>query len=92
MIPIRLTISFKRDHLEIPAGMVIAVPAEKAHELVSRGVAEHAEPQHAVVEPQETRELELGEVEQRTYGADEIANIYRVKPRRGRPPKSEPRS
>jgi len=55
MLRIRLLISFNRDHLELPAGMVIAVPADKARELVSRGVAEMAEPIHAVVEPREKR-------------------------------------
>lgn len=55
MIIIRLKVSFHFDHCELPAGMVITVPAEKAQELVSRGVAELAEPQHAVVQPEETR-------------------------------------
>lgn len=54
---IRLKVSFHFDHCELPAGMVITVPAEKAHELVSRGVAELAEPQHAVLQPEETRTL-----------------------------------
>lgn len=52
---VKLKVSFHFDHCELPAGMVLTVPAEKAQELVSRGVAELAEPQHAVVQPEETR-------------------------------------
>lgn len=55
MIPIRLKEAFHFDHLELPAGMVISVPAAKAHELTAAGLAELVEPQHAVVTPAEVR-------------------------------------
>jgi hypothetical protein len=55
MKSIRLKQTFKFDHCEISAGTVIAVPAEKAFELIQRGVADMIGPEHAVVEPQETR-------------------------------------
>jgi hypothetical protein len=55
MIKILLNRSFTFDHCELPAGMVIAVPAEKARELIQRGVAQTVEPERAVIEPRETR-------------------------------------
>ena len=55
MIQIRLKVSFTFDHCELPAGMSIGVPAEKARELCSRGVAVPVEPERAVVEPDEAR-------------------------------------
>jgi len=58
MTSIRLKVEFSFDHCHIPAGTVISVPAEIARDLAQRGVAEMAEPQHAVIEPQETRMLQ----------------------------------
>jgi hypothetical protein len=55
MTRIRLKVTFHFDHCEIPEGTVIGLPSELAHMLVSRGVADLVEPQHAVVEPMETR-------------------------------------
>lgn len=55
MISIRLRVAFHFDHCEIPEGTVIAAPSELAHMLVSRGVAERAEPERGIIEPQETR-------------------------------------
>lgn len=55
MIAIRLQVPLKFDHCELPAGMIIQVPAEKAREFIQRGIAERAEPERAVIEPQETR-------------------------------------
>lgn len=55
MINIRLLLSLKRDHIELPEGLVIGLPADVAHKLVVSGVAEMAEPRQAVVQPEETR-------------------------------------
>lgn len=55
MISIRLMFPLGYHHFEIPAGTIIAVPAGIANMAVQRGIAEFVGPQHAVVEPQETR-------------------------------------
>jgi hypothetical protein len=52
---IRLKVSFTFDHCEIPAGTNISIPAGIAFDLINRGVAEMAEPEKAVIEPQENR-------------------------------------
>jgi len=56
MISIRLKYPLSFHHAEIPAETVIAVPAGIAHMLVMREMAEMAEPEHAIIEPEETRE------------------------------------
>lgn len=55
MITIRLKLPLRFDHFEIPAGTTIAVPADIARIAIARGIAEPAEREKAVVEPQETR-------------------------------------
>jgi hypothetical protein len=55
MITVRLKVAFRFDHCEIPEGTVIAVPSGIAQMLILRGVAELASPEHAVVQPDETR-------------------------------------
>lgn len=55
MTQIRLIRSLSFHHFEIPAGTVIAVPADVAQRAVQREIAQYAEPQHAVIEPRETR-------------------------------------
>ena len=52
---IRLTESFRCHHLEIPPGTVVGLPPELADRFVGLGVGEFAEPQRAVIEPQEVR-------------------------------------
>lgn len=56
MISIRLNFPLSFHHAEIPAGTVIAVPADIAHSFLVREVAVMAEPERAVVQPEETRE------------------------------------
>jgi len=55
MIQIRLVYPLRFDHFEIPVGTVIGVPAGIAMMAIQRGIAERAEPERAIVEPQETR-------------------------------------
>jgi hypothetical protein len=55
MITVRLLLPLKHDHIELPEGMIISLPAEAAHKLVMSGIAVMAEPERAVVQPQETR-------------------------------------
>lgn len=55
MIGIRLKYPLSFHHAEIPAGTVITVPAEIARMFIAREVAEAAEPEYAVIQPQETR-------------------------------------
>ncbi len=55
MITIRLRVPLYFDHFEIPAGTVISVPAGIAEIALRCKVAEAAEHEKAVVEPQETR-------------------------------------
>jgi hypothetical protein len=57
MTSIRLRYKFSFDHCEIPAGTVITVPAGLARELVARQAADLVEPERAIVQPEETREL-----------------------------------
>jgi len=76
MTTIRLLVTFRFDHCELQAGTVIAVPAELARSLILRGVAEMAEPERMVIEPQETR----------VASVDARAN-YGPPHRRGRPKK-----
>lgn len=59
MVKIRLLYPFTYHHLELPAGEVMEVSRERADRLVSLGAAEYAEPQHAIVEPQETRTVDV---------------------------------
>lgn len=58
MTKIRLLLPLKFDHFELSVGTVIAVPTDVALVAVQRGIAEYAEPQTAVVEPQERRTVE----------------------------------
>lgn len=55
MISVRLIFPLRFDHFELPPGTVIGLPAELAHQAISRGIAEPAEPLRAVLQPQETR-------------------------------------
>ena len=55
MISIRLLYPLRFDHAEIPEGETIGVSAQIAHDFVNRKIAILAAPEHAVVEPQETR-------------------------------------
>jgi hypothetical protein len=55
MKTIRLKYPLRFDHFEIPAGVLIQIPADLAHTAVQRGIATMAEPERAVVEPQEIR-------------------------------------
>lgn len=57
MIMVRFFHPLRYDHFDIPAGTIIAVPAGIAHTAIQRGIAEMAEPEKAIVEPQETRVL-----------------------------------
>ena len=55
MVSIRLRVPLSFHHCEIPAGTVISVPAGIAQMFVMREAAEMTEPEHAVIEPNETR-------------------------------------
>lgn len=55
MITIRLVFALKFDHFDIPAGTIISVPAEIARVAIQRGIGIMAEPERAVIEPQEKR-------------------------------------
>lgn len=55
MKTIRLLQSIGRDHITLEAGTVLSLPQADAARLVAAGIAEWAAPQHAVIEPQETR-------------------------------------
>jgi hypothetical protein len=55
MKQIRLKFPLRFDHFEIPIGTVIAVPIDVYFTAVSRGIAESAEPERAVVQAQEKR-------------------------------------
>jgi hypothetical protein len=55
MILVRLLMPLKFHHHELEAGLVIGLPPDKAHRLIQAGIAVMAEPERAVVEPQEKR-------------------------------------
>lgn len=55
MINIRLLYPLRFDHIELSSYEVIGVRVEIADEFVRLGIAEYAEPQKAVVAPEETR-------------------------------------
>ncbi len=67
MTSIRLLCPFTFHHCEIPAGTVIAVPAAIAMQFIAREVAVMAEPERAVVEPQETRVISPARRERRVH-------------------------
>ena len=62
MKSIRLNVPLKFDHFEVPKGTVLTFeyvplgnPQELTQQAVQRGIATMAEPERAVIEPQETR-------------------------------------
>ena len=55
MINIRLKQTFRFDHIELSEGETIGVRDDLAHQLVRLGVAEYAEPQRAIITPEELR-------------------------------------
>ncbi len=62
MISIRLLLPLRYDHFEVPAGTVLkfeqvpaSTPQELTQQAIARGIAERAEPEHAVLESQERR-------------------------------------
>jgi hypothetical protein len=55
MILVRLLMPLKFHHHELEAGLVIGLPPDRAHRLIQAGIAEMAEPERAVVQPQEKR-------------------------------------
>ena len=58
MPQIRLLYPFACGHQELPAGLIVSIDnAEIARRLVLVELAEYATPEHAVVAPQETRDV-----------------------------------
>jgi len=55
MVSIRLLLPLRYDHISLGAGTIIALSREDAQKLIATGIAEMAEPERAVIEPQETR-------------------------------------
>lgn len=94
MVKIRLLYPFTYHHLELPAGEIIEVSRERANRLVSLQAAEYAEPQHAVIEPEENRSglpfrvgpKNITDIEEKKFAPDEIVQIKRP---RGRPRKDQ---
>lgn len=54
---IRLLQSIGRDHITLAPGTVLSLPSDQAARFVRAGIAEWAEPERAIVEPDETRDL-----------------------------------
>jgi len=55
MVMIRLMVEFQHHHHVLPIGSLLSVPADTARRLVGAELAAMAEPERAIVEPEETR-------------------------------------
>ena len=89
MTTIRLIQTFKCDHHSLAPGELIDVSDDRARQFVLLGIAEYAEPQRAVIVPNETRATEPATAEESRIVVPRMT--VGPPPRRGpgRPPRQQ---